>query len=75
MPLWTQYLLAFAALAVLAPLVFWAGRRLGSRTKGGLILASLMLGFGDVLDQPAKQAIEATETEKGSPENDEPPLS
>ncbi len=46
----------------------------GARVKGGLLLAGLMLGFGDVLDQKAKHAIEATEAEKGSPETGEPPL-
>jgi hypothetical protein len=72
---WIQYLLALAALLVLAPLLAGAGRRLGSKAKSGLMLASVLLGFGAVLDQPAKQAIEATEPAKGSPETDEPPLS
>ncbi|HWW26773.1 MAG TPA: hypothetical protein VNZ85_12830 [Caulobacter sp.] len=72
---WTQYLIALAALLVLAPLVAWAARRLGSRAKGGLMLASVLLGFGAVLDQPAKHAIEAAEPVKGAPESDEPPLS
>jgi hypothetical protein len=71
---WLQYLIAGAAMLVLLPLLAWAGKGLGSKTKGGLMLASFMLGFGDVLDQPTKHAIEATETEKGSAENDEPPL-
>jgi hypothetical protein len=38
------------------------------------MLASVLLGFGAVLDQPAKHVIEAAEPPKGSPENDEPPL-
>jgi len=75
MAVWIQYLIAFAALLVLAPLIAWLATRLGSKAKGGLMLASVLLGFGAVLDQPAKHAIEATEVVKGSPENDEPPLS
>jgi hypothetical protein len=59
---------------VLAPLFAWAGRGLSARAKGGLMLAAVMLGFGDTLDASAKHAIEATEPVKGSPENGEPPL-
>ena len=75
MSAWIQSLIAFAALLLLAPLIAWAAKRLGSKAKGGLMLASVLLGFGAVLDQPAKHAIEAAEPVKGSPENDEPPLS
>jgi hypothetical protein len=75
MAVWVQYLIAAVAVLALAPLLAWAGRRLGSKAKGGVMLASLLLGFGAVLDPPAKQATEATEAKKGSPENDEPPLS
>lgn len=75
MTIWMQYLIAFLVLLALAPLVAWLARRLGSRTRGGLMLASVLLGLGAVVDPPSKQAIEAVEPPKGSPENDEPPLS
>ncbi|MET3666289.1 hypothetical protein [Caulobacter sp. 1776] len=74
MAAWIQTLIALAALLVLAPLVAWLAVRFGARAKGGLMLASVLLGFGAVLDPPSKHAIEAAEPVKGSPENDEPPL-
>ena len=72
MATWLQYLIAFATLLVCAPVVAWAAKSWGSRAKGGLMLASVLLGFGAVMDQPAKHAIEATDEEKGSRENDDP---
>lgn len=74
MAVWLQYLIAFAALVVLAPLVARLAHRFGSRAKGGLMLASMLRGLGTVVDPPSKHAIEAAEPAKGSPENDEPPL-
>lgn len=59
---------------VLAPLVGWLAHRFGAKARGGLMLASVLLGLGAVMDQPAKHAIEAAEPVKGSPGNDEPPL-
>jgi len=60
MPDWLGYLLAFAALLVLAPLVGWLGHRHGRSIKGGIALASFMLGFAPI-DPPSKHLIEATE--------------
>ena len=74
MPVWLQYLIAFVALLVLAPLVAWGARKGGAKARGGFMMASILLGFGEVLDPPSKHAIEATEEEKGSPETGEPPL-
>ena len=73
MPRWQQ-LIAAAGLAMLAPTLAWLGKRLATRTKGGVMLASLMFGLGEVLDPPAKRGIEATERKKGSPDNGEPLL-
>jgi hypothetical protein len=75
MAIWLQHLIAIAVLLTLLPLIAGAGIRFGSKAKGGLMLASVLLGFGAVLDRPAKDAIEATTPTKGSPENGEPPLS
>ena len=68
------YLLDFGALVVLAPLAVLAGRRLGGRARGGLMLASILLGFGAVMDPPARHMIEAAEPPDSAPEPGEPPL-
>ena len=62
-------LIGFILLATLAALL---GRRFGSRAKGGVMLAAILLGFGAVVDPPQKHVVEAAEPPKGSPENDEP---
>ena len=55
----------------MAPLLAWAAGRLGSKVKGGVMLASALLGFGAVFDQPAKHAIEAVErVEEGEAERE-----
>jgi hypothetical protein len=74
MAVWVQYLIAFGVLLALAPVFAWLGVRFGSRAKGGVMLACVILGFGEVLDQPARHAIQATEPDKNGPENGEPPL-
>ncbi len=56
---WLPYAIAGAALLLLAPLVAMAGRRYGRSVKGGLILGSILLGFGQAIDPPSQQAIEA----------------
>ena len=74
MTLRLQYLAVLAALLAAAPLLAWAARRLGSRVKGGVMLGAMMLGFGEVFDQPAKRAIEAVEREEETESEGEPPL-
>jgi hypothetical protein len=74
MPAWLGYLLAFGALIVLAPLLGWLGHRHGRSIKGGIALASIMLGFGVPLDPPAKHLIEAKQGRvKAGDETGEPP--
>ena len=43
---WLTYLSGGVALMALAPLAALAGHRYGRSIKGGLILASVLLGFG-----------------------------
>ena len=72
MPDWVGYLLALSAFIVLAPLLAWAGHRHGRSIKGGIALASFMLGFAPI-DPPTKHMIEATERRGADEnENDEP---
>jgi hypothetical protein len=74
MPVWLQYGLAFGALIVLAPLVAVGARKLGGRAKGGLAMAALFLGLGEVADPPSKHLIEAKEGRKdGPPAPGDPP--
>ena len=56
---WLGYLLAIAALLILAPLVGWVGRRHGKSIKGGAGLAFVLLGIGHVMDPPARHLVEA----------------
>ena len=71
---WSGYLLAFGALLVLAPLLAWLGHKHGRSIKGGVALASVMLGFGVPFDPPLKALIEAREEQvTGDEENGEPP--
>ena len=74
MPNWRGDLLALAALVILAPLIAWLGHKHGRSVKGGIALASIMLGFDVPLDPPAKHLIEAKESRiKGGDENGDPP--
>jgi hypothetical protein len=74
MPLWISYLLVVLALVVLAPLLGWLGHRHGRSIKGGIALASIMLGFGVPLDPPTKHLIEAKQARaSGDDETGEPP--
>ncbi len=68
MPVWLEYLAALAALVVAFPIAAWIAQRLGRSAKGGLVLASFMLGLGEAADPPSQRMIEA-----GAPEEREAP--
>ena len=75
MPRWQQYLIALVVLLVIAPFIALAAKRFGRAARGRLMLASVLLGFGAVMDPPSKHMVEANEKmKKGSPETGEPPL-
>ena len=66
-----------AALVVLGSGAAWLGRRYGRSVKGGLVLGSILLGFGEAIDPPSKQAIETGEDEasrKGPGAAGDPPV-
>ena len=74
MPAWLGYLLAIVALLALAPLLGWLGHKHGRSIKGGMALASLMLGMGAMFDPPVKAATEAEEAQvKGDQGSGDPP--
>jgi hypothetical protein len=73
MPLWFQQLAAVGAIIILAPLIAIGARRYGKRVRGGMMMAGILLGFGEVVDPPSKHLVEASgDKEKPSPESDEP---
>lgn len=68
-----KWLIALGAFVVIAPLVAWLARRQARSVKGGLLLASVLLGFGEPLDPPSKHVIEASgDREKEGPSTGEP---
>jgi hypothetical protein len=70
---WLGYLVALAALLVVAPAMAWLGRRHGRSIKGSAGLALMMLGLGEVVDPPKQHLIEAIEGEEDEPaESGEP---
>jgi hypothetical protein len=72
---WQQYLIALAALVVIAPLIALLATRVGRRARGNMALAMILLGFGRLMDPPTRHLIEANaNVKKGSPETGEPPL-
>ncbi len=74
---WRAVAAVLVAVVLLGPAVAWLGRRYGRSVKGGLILGSILLGFGHVLDAPSKEAVEAAGEEagrKGRPAPGDPPL-
>jgi hypothetical protein len=73
---WPPYVIAGVAFLVLAPLAAFVGKRYGRSIKGGVVMGSILLGFGHVLDPPGKQAIEAAREDpgkKGPPAPGDPP--
>jgi hypothetical protein len=70
---WLSLLLAITGTLVLAPFAAWVGRRYGRSIKGGVALASVMLGMGAFFDPPVRALIEVRqEPIKGDEENGEP---
>ena len=73
MPVWSQYLIALIVLCALAPFIARLARGVARKAGGGLMMAGILLGLGEVVDPPSKHVIEAQGgEEKPSPENDEP---
>jgi hypothetical protein len=71
---WLGDIIALGVLIVIAPLIGWLGHRHGRSIKGGVALASILLGFGAPMDPPTKHLIEAKQARvAGDDESGEPP--
>ena len=71
---WIVALLAGALLIAGIPLVALAGKGVGTKVRGNLQLAAILLGFGEPLDPPSKRLTEAGEhDENEAPSPGEPP--
>ncbi|WP_293682817.1 hypothetical protein [uncultured Phenylobacterium sp.] len=64
---WIGPALGIAALLIAAPLAAWVGHRHGRTIKRGTGLAFVMLGFGHVMDPPARHLVEAVGGEEEPP--------
>jgi hypothetical protein len=74
MPVWLQYLLAVAGLAIAGPLIALGARRYGGRLRGGAGMVGLLLGLGEAADPGKRHLIEAMEQKRrDAPAPGDPP--
>jgi hypothetical protein len=74
MPVWLEYLIAIGLVILIAPFVARFAKRFAHNASGGVALAALLLGVGEVADPPSKHIIEATTPEeKDTPSPGDPP--
>jgi hypothetical protein len=71
---WLQFVLAGLALVVVAPLIAWLAKRHAKGVRGGLVLASILLGIGQAADPPPGHKVESAEPGKDDRSPGEPPL-
>ena len=64
---WLGWLIGFALLLAVAPLVAAAGRKHGRKVRGTASLALALLGLGQITDPPKRNLIEAIEGEETPP--------
>jgi hypothetical protein len=70
-----QWLIALAVLVVVLPGAGWLGARYGKQMRGNVMMASILLGFGQAMDPAKETPIEAAEgrNEKAPVPPGEPP--
>jgi hypothetical protein len=64
MSAWAPALVGGLVLVVGVPLAALAGRGMGTKLRGNLQLAAILLGFGEPLDPPSKHRVEAGERDE-----------
>jgi hypothetical protein len=71
---WILALVAGVALIAGIPFAALAGKGVGTKVRGNLQLAAILLGFGEPLDPPSKHLVEAGERDENeAPSPGEPP--
>jgi hypothetical protein len=71
---WIAVFLLVACLVAAIPLAALAGKGAGTRMRGNLQLAAILLGFGEPLDPPSKHLAEAGDREESeTPAPADPP--
>jgi hypothetical protein len=74
MPVWLEYPIAVGLVVLIAPFAARLAKRCARNASGGVALAALLMGIGEVADPPAKHVIEATTPEeKDTPSPGAPP--
>ena len=66
---WVSWTIALLLLVlVVGPAAAWVGRKHGKAIKGASGLAFILLGFGHVMDPPARHIVEAVGGEEEPPD-------
>ena len=62
-----HWLVALAVLAIAAPVAGWLGARYARHVRGNAMMASILLGFGQVTDPSKQNPMEAVQGRNEKP--------
>ncbi len=72
---WKSWLITLGVVAVVAPGAGYLGARYGKQVRGNVMMASILMGFGQATDPAKENPVEAVEgKQKRAPDPGEPPL-